>query len=366
MWACFAGTAVTLKMEILVDGSPQGLEALQSRYTKLERLGQGSFGEVRLGLDTWTGQRVALKYVAVSKSGNSGDEDGGPVISRAVFREIQSLSQLQECDNIVKLMNHFPDETSLCLVFEYVAANLADVIEQAETYIPLAHVKAYSQMLLSALDYCHSRGIIHRDIKPSNVLLSIHGVVKLADFGLARLCVSDRSMSHQVSTRIYRAPELLFAARRYGPAIDIWSTGAVIAELFNLKPLFNGANDIDQIFRVFQVMGTPKVDMWPEVVDLPDYNKVRFPDMEPLDFRLLFPRLSDEDIDFMLSMLKLNPSHRTSAQDLMHVHAYFQSLPLPTPSNLLPVPSRQVKRKEALKLGQGKNEALALVQQLIK
>lgn len=334
------------------------LEAVHERFQKLERLGQGAFGEVRAGLDTWTGSKVALKYVSVNK--NSGESS----VSRAVFREIQSLLLLQDNNHIVRLISYFPDEASVCLVFEYLDSDLAEVIQQSPSSLRISDVKAYAHMILTALNHCHQCGIVHRDVKPSNILLSLDGVVKLADFGLARL-ITDKSMSHQVSTRIYRAPELLFAARHYDAAVDIWSCGAVVAEMFLLKPLFNGSNDIDQIFRVFQVMGSPNTTTWPGVVDLPDFSKVKFPDMLPLDFRELFPRLCSDDIEFIHQMLKLNPSHRMSAADLLK-HSYFTTFPLPTGCHLLSVPRRQRKRKEALKLGKGLSEAEKLVRQLIK
>jgi cell cycle related kinase len=346
-------------MEKLIEThTKEGLEVLQGRFNKLDRLGQGAFGEVRLGLDTWTGAKVALKYVSVNKS------SGEAVLSRAVFREIQALKQLEECQYIVRLLEYFPDEATLCLVFEYVESDLAEVIEHSPSYIRIADVKAYSQMLLSALSHCHDKGIVHRDIKPSNILLGSDGIIKLADFGLARLA-TEKSMSHQVSTRIYRAPELLFAARHYSTAIDIWSCGAVVAEMFNMRPIFNGSNDIDQIFRVFQVMGSPNVDTWPEVVDLPDFSKVKFPEMQPLDMRMIFPRLAPEDIAFIQIMLKLNPAERMTATDILD-HEYFVTHPLPSRSSLLTIPRRRSRRREALKLGKGQSEAELLVQQLIK
>lgn len=97
-------------------------------------------------------------------------------------------------------------------------------------------------------------------------LLTTHGEVKLADFGLARvldLKEPRKPLSHQVATRWYRAPELLFASRQYDFSVDIWSVAVVFAELIALKPLFPGNNDIDQMYRVFQVMGSPSPTTWP-------------------------------------------------------------------------------------------------------
>lgn len=101
----------------------------------------------------------------------------------------------------------------------------------------------------------------------ADFLVTSKGTVKLGDFGLTRVydanLDSNQSMSHQVATRQYRAPELLFASRRYDQAVDVWSCAVIIVELINLLPLFPGNNDIDQMYKVFQTMGSPTVDVWP-------------------------------------------------------------------------------------------------------
>ena len=304
------------------------------RYTTQKRLGHGAFGEVKLAVDNVTGRKVALKIVRSQGNGSG--------ISRAVFREIQTLMQLQDHVNIVNLMDYYAEESSICLVFEYLQSDLAEVIEQTTDFLPVSYIKSFAQMILRALDHCHSLRIIHRDIKPSNILISANGTVKLADFGLARLLpVDNRSLSFQVATRIYRAPELLFATHRYDFGVDIWSAGAVIAELFTLHPLFNGVSDIDQILRVFQVMGTPDLTDWPEAADLPDYSKVSFSQMSPLDLRLLITTASENDIAFLQTMLVLNPKKRSTAAQLV-CSSYFLSQPLPTPPQRLPIPLRKV------------------------
>jgi serine/threonine protein kinase len=221
-------------MEILEDPDEQA----STRFQVLRTLGSGSFGDVKLGVDSQTDEAVALKYVRLhssSRAGNSG-------IPKAVFREMESLRQIGECSRIVKLITVFPQEFHLVLVFEYHPSDLATLIANRNSFFPRSLLKAYSLMLLDAVQFCHRHNIIHRDIKPSNVLISSFGTLKLADFGLARVFdrESSRSLSHQVSTRWYRAPELLFGSRHYDTAVDVWSSATVIAEMMMLIPIFAG------------------------------------------------------------------------------------------------------------------------------
>lgn len=104
-------------------------------------------------------------------------------------------------------------------------------------------------------------------MKPANLLFSPTGILKLGDFGLARVHDEEQKakypMSHEVATRWYRAPELLFGGRHYGNAVDLWAVGCIFAELLNHSPLFPGENDIDQLYRVLQCLGTPDPKQWP-------------------------------------------------------------------------------------------------------
>ena len=126
---------------------------------------------------------------------------------------------------------------------------------------------------------------------------------------------SHKSLSHQVSTRWYRAPELLFASRHYSLAVDVWSAAAVLAELLSLNPLFPGNNDIDQIYRVFQIMGSPSTVTWPGVEDLPDFKKISFPDLPAVDLKFFIPHGSDADIAFLRTILVMDPAQRATAQE---------------------------------------------------
>ena len=98
--------------------------------------------------------------------------------------------------------------------------------------------------------FVHSQNLLHRDLKPSNLLIAPNRQLKIADFGLARIFDSTRPMSHQVATRWYRAPELLYGARKYDFGVDLWAAGCIIAELFAFCPIFPGQSDIEQLWQV--------------------------------------------------------------------------------------------------------------------
>jgi len=189
-------------------------------------------------------------------------------------------------------------------------------------------IKYITDAIIRGVRHCHERGIMHRDLKPSNVLIWRNGTVKLADFGLARSFRippnKNRLFSHQVATRWYRAPELLFGSRTYDEKVDIWAVGVIIAELLQGYPVFPGENDIDQIYRVMQILGSPT----PELVEtkfgrLPDAGKIEFPDMAPLH-----TFLSCENQKQMGQVarvaLQYDPDLRPSAQNLLEHQVFFQ------------------------------------------
>lgn len=144
--------------------------------------------------------------------------------------------------------------------------DLSEVLRNATDPLSQSQIKSYMVMLLKGIAHCHENNIIHRDVKPANLLVSADGILKLADFGLARIHSDDtikRPYSHQVCTRWYRAPELLYGARKYDTGIDIWGIGCIFGELLNHFPLFNGTNDIDQLSLVLSKLGTPTKESWP-------------------------------------------------------------------------------------------------------
>lgn len=299
------------------------------KYRILQRVGEGAHGVVFRAKEIANGRTVALKRVPIRRL-----QDGIP---NAVLREAKALEQLEH-ENVVSLLNVFPHGTGIALVFEYMLSDLAVVIRNLSTPLSEAQVKSYMCMLLKGVSFCHSRSIMHRDLKPANLLISPSGRLKIADFGLARVYSKDIAQySHEVATRWYRAPELLYGGREYGLGVDLWAVGCILGELINHSPLFRGENDIDQLYVVLRTLGTPTPEDWPQMESLPDYNKITFPDMPAVPFEQIIPEASPEALHLFGRFLIYAAEKRISAADAL-VHPYFFSEPLPAHHSDLPIP----------------------------
>ena len=148
-------------------------------YERLHRLGEGAFGEVRLGRSRHSGEYFALKTVGISRQSEGR-------LPRAIFREIEALKQIH-CPNVIRLIDVLPEETHIILVLEHAVTDLGAIISKSQSLLERGVVKHILFMMMEGIRHCHKAGIIHRDIKPSNILVSATGVVKIGDFGLARL-----------------------------------------------------------------------------------------------------------------------------------------------------------------------------------
>jgi serine/threonine protein kinase len=130
-------------------------------------------------------------------------------------------------------------------------------------------------------------------------LIDQQGVLKLADFGLARAFgIPLRTYTHEVVTLWYRSPEILLGSKHYSTAVDMWSVGCIFAELVNRHPLFPGDSEIDEIFRIFRILGTPTEETWPGVQKLPDF-KPTFPVWNPQSLSKSVPKLDSEGVDLL-------------------------------------------------------------------
>jgi cyclin-dependent kinase 2 len=180
--------------------------------------------------------------------------------------------------------------------------------------------------ILCGIAYCHSHRVLHRDLKPQNLLIDrSSNSLKLADFGLARAFgIPVRTFTHEVVTLWYRAPEILLGSRQYSTPVDVWSVGCIFAEMINQRPLFPGDSEIDELFKIFRIMGTPNEDTWPGVTSLPDF-KSAFPKWPSQDLATLVPNLEPAGLDILSSMLRLDPSRRITARGALE-HEYFKDI----------------------------------------
>lgn len=191
--------------------------------------------------------------------------------------------------------------------------------------VPMLIVKLYIYQLFRSLAYSHTLGICHRDIKPQNLLVNpISGVLKLCDFGSAKILVEGGVNVAYICSRYYRAPELIFGANSYTSSIDIWSAGCVMGELLLGQPLFPGESGIDQLVEIIKVLGTPTKE---QILTMnPNYTDHKFPSIKahPLS-RVFRSRTPPEALDLLSHILQYDPKLRPTASEAM-VHPFFDEL----------------------------------------
>lgn len=172
--------------------------------------------------------------MAVKKIKIGSREEAADGINRTALREIKLLHELHH-ENVIGLLDVFGQKSNVSLVFDFMDTDLEIIIKDPNIVLTPAHTKAYMVMTLKGLEYLHLNWILHRDLKPNNLLVNSNGILKIGDFGLAKFFGSPtRIYTHQVVTRWYRPPELLFGARQYGTGVDIW----VSAHRFLIRILF--------------------------------------------------------------------------------------------------------------------------------
>lgn len=284
-------------------------------YTKLDKLGEGTYATVFKGKSRLTDALVALKEIRLEH------EEGAPCTA---IREVSLLKDLKH-NNIVTLHDIVHTEKALTLVFEYLERDLKQYMDDCGGILAMNNVKLFLFQLIRGLSYCHSRRILHRDLKPQNLLINDLGELKLADFGLARAkSVPTKTYSNEVVTLWYRPPDVLLGSTEYSTPIDMWGVGCIFYEMASGRPLFPGSTVEDELHLIFKVLGTPTEDTWPGISsanELTNYNFPRYT-AEPLVKRA--PRLDQDGVDLVGRFLLFQARKRLSALDAMK-HPYFAS-----------------------------------------
>ncbi|XP_041065508.1 cyclin-dependent kinase 1 [Carcharodon carcharias] len=286
-------------------------------YVKIEKIGEGTYGVVYKGRHKTTQQIVAMKKIRLES-----EEEGVP---STAIREISLLKELQH-PNIVCLQDVLMQDARLYLIFEFLSMDLKKYLDSLPTRQMMDQmlVKSYLYQITQGIAFCHSRRVLHRDLKPQNLLIDSKGIIKLADFGLARAFgVPVRVYTHEVVTLWYRAPEVLLGSARYSTPVDIWSIGTIFAEMATKRPLFHGDSEIDQLFRIFRTLGTPNNEIWPEVETLPDYKNT-FPKWKAGSLSQV-KNIDLNGLDLLAKTLIYDPARRISAKEALR-HPYFDDL----------------------------------------
>lgn len=251
-----------------------------NNYEVISGLGTGGFGTVTKCRNKSSGEIVAIKML--KESCNSFTE-------RLEMKEVKSLRHIKS-DNVLRLLKIFKDNSKLYMVFELLDHSLLKSIEERKSPFTDGEVRYIMQDALQGLDATHKQGFFHRDIKPDNLLWSSKNVLKISDYGFAKEIRSRPPFTDYLGTRWYRAPEMLLRHECYNSPVDIWALGAIMAELYILKPIFPGNRGMDQIYKILSVMGTPTD--WSDFNRLAAKNNFKFPSLPPQDLSKLLPTAS--------------------------------------------------------------------------
>jgi len=303
-------------------------------YTKLDKLGQGTYATVFKGKSRLTDNLVALKEIRLEH------EEGAPCTA---IREVSLLKELRHA-NIVTLHDIVHTEKSLTLVFEYLEKDLKQYMDDCGAILSMNNVKLFLFQLLRGLAYCHQRRILHRDLKPQNLLINDRGELKLADFGLARAkSVPTKTYSNEVVTLWYRPPDVLLGSTEYSTQIDMWGVGCIFYEMACGRPLFPGSTVEDELRLIFRALGSPPADAWGGLA-----APYASPQCSPDPLLTRAPRLDADALELLSKFLCYEAKKRASAADAMK-HPYFNSLgpgvhKLPDVMSIFTIPGIQLSK----------------------
>nr|XP_017221605.1 PREDICTED: cyclin-dependent kinase F-4-like [Daucus carota subsp. sativus] len=276
------------------------------KYKIIKEVGSGSFGSVFKAMNTQSGEVVALKRL--NKEFHSWEECLN-------LREVKSLKKMRHA-NIVKLKEIIGENNFLFFVFEYMDCNLYQFMSTRTKPFSETEIRNWCFQVFQGLAYMHERGYFHRDLKPENLLVN-GDIMKIADLGLAREINSSPPYSEYVATRWYRAPEILLAAPIYGPAVDMWAMGAIMAELLTSCPLFAGVNQQHQMYRICSVLGTPTEVDWAYGIELADDISYQFPQHSGVSLSQLMPSASKDVVGLIQSLCSWDPCKRPTALEAL-------------------------------------------------
>ncbi|KAI1723952.1 protein kinase domain-containing protein [Ditylenchus destructor] len=304
-----------------LEGTPYVLEKI---------IGSGAYGAVGQAIDTRTNTNVAIKKIARAFAALT--------LVKRTLREIRILRELKH-ENIVSVVDMFSAEgcqqdRDIYLVMDLMETDLHQIIHSTQK-LTEQHNQYFLYQMLRGLKYLHSVGIVHRDIKPSNLLVNGNCLLKLADFGMARSieqCIREEGsiMTQYVSTRWYRAPELLFSLLDYDTKVDIWSAGCIFAEMIMRRQLFPGRDAAMQIKMIVCYLGSPDQEVMNRISS--ELVKVWIEKCGvriALPWTTILPKATAKAADLIDKMMQVAPWKRCTAEDALS-HQYLDLYHDPT------------------------------------
>jgi len=290
---------------------------IMHKYRILGKKGEGTFSEVLKCQHIKNGTYYACKKMKQHY-------DGVDQVNN--LREIQAMRRLNPHANIIGLHEIIYDKKTgtVALICELMDMNIYEMIRGRRHYLPEVKIKNYMYQLLKSLDHMHRCGIFHRDVKPENILVKDE-VLKLADFGSCRSVYSKPPYTEYISTRWYRAPECLLTDGYYSYRMDLWSVGCVFFEVMSLHPLFPGSNEVDQIAKIHDVLGTPESSVLNKMKHRNRGINFDFPPKKGSGIEKLIPHASTSCIELIYKMCTYDPDERITAKQALR-HSYFRDL----------------------------------------
>ncbi|CCC68640.1 hypothetical protein NCAS_0B05560 [Naumovozyma castellii] len=302
---------------------------ISSDFQLKSLLGEGAYGVVCSAVHKPTGEIVAIKKI---------EPFDKPLFALRTLREIKILKHFQH-ENIISIFDiqrpeSFENFNEVYIIQELMQTDLHRVISTQN--LTDDHIQYFIYQTLRAVKVLHGSNVIHRDLKPSNLLINSNCDLKICDFGLARIIEEDtgddepnaqlqNGMTEYVATRWYRAPEVMLTAARYSKAMDIWSCGCILAELFMKRPIFPGKDYRHQLMLIFGLIGTPSGRdlLCIESRRAREYITT-LPKYEPVPWEKVFPNVNPLGIDLLQRMLIFDPRSRITAEEAL-AHPYLKT-----------------------------------------
>nr|XP_032809843.1 cyclin-dependent kinase 17-like [Petromyzon marinus] len=293
-------------------------------YTKLDKLGEGTYATVYKGRSKLTDNLVALKEIRLEH------EEGAPCTA---IREVSLLKDLKHA-NIVTLHDIVHTDKSLTLVFEYLEKDLKQYMDDCGNIMSMHNVKvrrvsaqSHVEVPLVLVAYL-SLGRLYSQARPYvGTLPTMHhgSLVSVCGLGLARAkSVPTKTYSNEVVTLWYRPPDVLLGSTEYSTQIDMWGVGCIFFEMAAGRPLFPGSTVEDELHLIFRMLGSPREDMWPGISSNEEYKSYNFPKYRSEPMITHAPRLDVDGLDLLSKFLLYEAKARISAEDALK-RPYFKS-----------------------------------------